>query len=116
MDYFGVTEMSEVDFSKENLIPFSQDNCAEAPSFPKDKCGFGCATPGCENKEYNSGTYILPHCDKNIVCMQSNIQYLSLENARLKGEIGGMEFILSKLSDFGTQLKNSSVSSMDNSL
>ena len=100
MDYFGLLPECHSELS-----PVTQN----VESFPKNNCGFGCATLNCKNKEATYGTFILPHCDTNIICMKANIEYLSLENARLKGEIGGMEFILSKLSDFTTQPKTNSM-------
>lgn len=51
-----------------------------------------CATLNCTNDSYTYGTYFLPYCDKT--CMKSNIEYLFLENAKLKGEISAMECIL----------------------
>ena len=46
--------------------------------------GFQCQNENCKNKEAVFGTTYLPYCDKNIECLKKNVEYLILENAKLK--------------------------------
>lgn len=49
--------------------------------------GFRCQNVYCSNREAIFGTIYLPFCNENRKCMKKNIQYLLLENAKLKGQI-----------------------------
>jgi hypothetical protein len=115
MDYFGlIKDDDNTQIFQEPIFSSNSNNTFDPNMMP---IGFGCAEPGCKNKESSFGSYSLPFCDSNPVCMKRNLEYLSLQNAKLKGEIGAMEFILSKYSYLGLNRENSSVSlPMDTSL
>lgn len=114
MDYFGLIQENED--SQETFVDFNStttNNTFDPNTMP---IGFGCAEPGCKNKESSFGSYLLPFCDSNPICMKRNIEYLFLQNAKLKGEINAMEFILSKCSHLGIKREEASISlPMDNS-
>ena len=45
---------------------------------------FKCLNPNCNNREAIFGTTYLPYCDKNMECLRKNLEYLILENCKLK--------------------------------
>jgi len=46
--------------------------------------GFQCQTENCQNKEAVYGSTYLPYCDKNVECLKKNVEYLILENTKLR--------------------------------
>lgn len=106
MDYFGVINEEDSQVPTFNEFPGSPYTTFDPNMLPM---GFGCAEPGCKNKESSFGTNALPFCDCNPICMKRNIEYLSLQNAKLKGEINAMEFILSKYSLVSTKKEELSI-------
>jgi hypothetical protein len=100
MDYFGIEDFIYKKNDKKNKTSFEELNSKKCQDFSMKKRdviinGFGCQNVYCSNREARFGTIYLPFCNENKKCMKKNIEYLLLENAKLKGQIKEFEEVSS---------------------
>ena len=92
-NYYDFNKEIRSNFNKEIRSNFEKsqnfysDNINNIFSMEKkdtDIDGFGCQNVNCNNREARFGTTYLPFCNENKKCMKKNIEYLLLENTKLK--------------------------------